>query len=178
MVTLRCSQALLRRIKSPVEDELATGSALGDWYARAIFVRPIQLVLCTNERSLLSIVVPLSPAPTLIDRFRSAALARIRQIPVSSELLADECSALDEIRIGSAKNRSVISAMNHLTYGIEAWLAYPHPNDLEHLGLTLCDTPISSISTHWPWLEAELLLTGSVVPGRNGKFLRMLSNPR
>jgi hypothetical protein len=111
----------------------------------------------------------LSPSPTLIDRFRSAALARIRQIPVSAEILAHECSALDNPRIGSAKNRSVISAMNHLTYGIEAWLACPHPNDLEHLGLTLCDTPISSISTHWPWLEAELLLTGSIVPGRKWK---------
>jgi hypothetical protein len=169
MVTLRCSQALLRKIRSAIEDDLETESALGNWYGRAIFVRPVQLVLCTNERSLLSVVIPLSPVTTLVDRFRSAAIDRINQIPISSELLAKECSALEDIRVGRAKSRSVISAMNHLTYGVESWLAYPQPNDLEHLGLTLCNTPISSISTHWPWLEAELLMTGSAVPGRKWK---------
>ena len=169
MVTLRCSQTLLRKIKSSDEDDLETESKLGDWYARALFVRPIQLVLCTNERSLLSVVIPLSPIATLVERFRSAALGRIQQIPASVDLLAAECSALEAIRVSRAKNRSVISAMNHLSYGVEAWLAYPHPDSLEHLGLTLCDTPISSISTHWPWLEAELLLAGSVLPGRKSK---------
>jgi len=166
MITLRCSQSLLRRLKVAVEPDSPSNGVLGDWYARAVFVRPAQLVLCTNERSLLSIVIPLVPVSTLLDRFRSAAIQRIRQIPVQSELLEKECLALDEVGVGKATSRSVISTMNHLVYGIKAWLAYPHPNDLEHLGLSLCDTPILSISTHWPWLEAELSLTGSVTPGR------------
>ena len=166
MIILRCGQTLLRRIKAPIEDGSPTGSNLGDWHARSVFSKPKHLVLCTNERSLLSVVIPLAPSSELIERFRLAAVNRIRQIPAPPEILEKECSALVEVRIGKSTNRSVISTMNQLVHGIQSWLAYPHPDNLEHLGLTLCDTPMSSISTHWPWLEAELILTGSVWPGR------------
>jgi hypothetical protein len=169
MIMLRCGHTLLRRIKAPIEDGSPSGSNLGDWHARAVFTKPKHLVLCTNERSLLSVVIPLAPSSDLIERFRLAAVNRIRQIPAPSEILEKECSAFDEVHIGKTTNRSVISTMNQQVYRIQSYLAYPHPDDLEHLGFTLCDTPMSSISTHWPWLEAELILTGSVTPGRKWK---------
>jgi hypothetical protein len=49
---------------------------------------------------------------------------------------------------------------------VEAWLERRPADDLDALGLSLCDTPCSPLKTHWPWLEAELLLTGTVAPGR------------
>jgi hypothetical protein len=56
--------------------------------------------------------------------------------------------------------------MTHLGFAVEAWLEAGRPLDLEALGLWLSDTPCSPLTTHWPWLEAELLLTGTVAPGR------------
>ena len=169
MIKLCCGQTLLRRIKAPIDDRSSSDSKLGDWHARAVFVKPKHLVLCANERSLLAVVIPLAPVSELLERFRLAAVNRIRQIPASSDILEKECSALHDVQFGKTSNRSMISTLNQMVYEMESLLHYPHPDDLEHLALTLCDRPTFTISTHWPWLEAELILTGSVMPGRKWK---------
>jgi hypothetical protein len=123
-------------------------------------------VLCTNERSLLCIVVPLAPRNRLQERFAAAARHRIGQIPAPRALVQAEAAALDDVRVGRATSRSVLATMNQFGYSVEAWLETRPPEDLEALGLWLCDTPCSALTTYWPWLEAELLLTGAVAPGR------------
>jgi len=173
MVTLRCGQSLLKRLKTPVEDVSSTGR-LGDWYARAIFVKPRQLVVCTNEVSLLSVVVPLSPAFSFAERFVVAASIRVRQIPAPVEILSDECRRLEDARIGKATSRSAISTMNQIMYSLEAWIYGERSGDLEELGLFLCDIPFTSISKTWPWLQAEFALTGSVA--REGSGWKVQAN--
>ena len=123
-------------------------------------------VLCTNERSLLCVVVPLAPRRNLLRRFTAAAAHRILQIPADPDLISGEMLALDPPRFGRCVNRSVIATMHQLMYSAEAWLAERRDGGLEELGFWLCDTPCTAISTHWPWLEAELLLTGTVASGR------------
>jgi hypothetical protein len=173
MVMLRCSHSLLRRIKAAPENGTSTGR-LGDWYARALFVKPQQLVLCTNEMSLLSVVVPLAPLSLLQQRFVAAASNRIRQVPAPTELLAEECAALNDVRIGKAINRSVISTMNQLVYYIEDRLRAGSGGDLEELGIFLSDTPFTAISKTWPVFQAEFVLTGAVA--REGTAWRRQPN--
>ncbi len=61
--------------------------------------------------------------------------------------------------------------MNQMVFEIESLLDDPHPDDLEHLALTLCDRPTFTISTHWPWLEAELILWDRCHLDGDGKLL-------
>jgi len=161
MTTLRCSAQLLRRM-GPVATEVSPSGQLGDWYARIVATRPRHLVLCTNERSLLCVVVPLAPQHTLLDRFVEAAQHRINQIAAPAHARMKERAALADVRLGRATNRSVIGSMNEFTYAIDAWFEDRSGDDLEALGLWLCDTPCSPLSTAWPWREAELLLAGTV----------------
>ena len=158
---LRCGHSLLQRVKTPLEDMSSSGT-LGDWYARAIFAKPQQLVLCTNEVSLLSVVMPLAPASSLPERFVVAASRRVRQIRAPSELLAREVAHLRDVRIGKAVSRSVISTMNQITYSLKGWVYGGGSGNLEELGLFLSDIPFTSISKTWPWHQAEFALTGSV----------------
>jgi hypothetical protein len=170
MITVRCTAVLLKRLGAPARAEPPTGQ-LGDWCAKPLRFRGPRLALCTNERSFLSVVVPTAPAPTFLERFASAAQRRVNQIPVSASLRLSEVGALHDVRFGRAANRSVLSTMTQLALDAEFWL-YDQPSarslDLEALGVRLCDTPCSALSTHWPWLEAELLLAGSVAPGSRG----------
>lgn len=161
MTTLRCSAQLLRRVGLAGAEAPASGQ-LGDWYARIVATRPRHLVLCTNERSLLCVVIPLAPQHKLLDRFVEAAQRRINQIAAPADARMKERTALAGVRLGRATNRSVIGSMNEFTYAIDAWLAHRSGDDLEALGLWLCDTPCFPLSTTWPWQEAELLLTGTV----------------
>lgn len=174
MTTLRCSAQLLRRLGTPASDALPSGR-LGDWYAKIVATRPRHLVLCTNERSLLCVVVPLAPQATLLSRFSAAAQARISQLPVAAKLRLAEISALAQPRLGRATNRSVIGSMIQFGYAVESWLERPltdRVDDLDALGLWLCDTPCSPLKCVWPWLEAEYLLTGVVEQERSPLHFR------
>ena len=171
MVTLRCTARLLRRLGASDSDAPPSGQ-LGDWYANVVATRPRHLVLCTNARTLLCVVVPLAPQAKLTERFVTAARARLTQIPVVPALLLAEMEALTDVHFGRASNRSVLGSMREFGYAVKSWLKTRSADDLDALGLWLCDTPCSPLETHWPWLEAELVLAGSVEPGRRPlKFL-------
>jgi hypothetical protein len=146
------------------QDQTADGhessGELGDWYANLIRFRDRRLALCTNERTLLSVVVPVAPNRAFPDRFRDASLHRIRQLPVPASLRLRESAAFANITLASTCSRSVLASMNQLGWGAEVWLRERPDGDLEELGLWLCDTPMSALETNWPWKEAVLLLTG------------------
>jgi hypothetical protein len=166
VITLRCTTQLRRRLGVVEQDDVTPSGVLGDWYAKIVTTRPRHLVLCTNERTLLCVVTPLAPQSDLSARFAAAAQHRINQVPAPAALRLTEVGALAAVRVGRATSRSVLSSMNQFGYAIEAWLERRPAEDLEALGLWLCDTPCSPLRTHWPWLEAELLLTGAVAAGR------------
>lgn len=171
MITLRCTLALTKRLGKSVtiERDVAPTGLLGDWCAKPLRSRGPRLVLCTNERSLLSVVVLFAPASGLVERFIAAAQRRIDQLPVGTAARLAERAAFHDVGIGHARNRSVLSTMTQLALDAETALAM-QPDvaaDLEAFGLRLCETPCSALSTHWPWLEAERVLTGSVPAGRS-----------
>jgi len=56
MFTIRCTKKLLRRVDD-TETPTASTTVLGDWYAKVLYSRPHQLVLCVSERSLLPVVL-------------------------------------------------------------------------------------------------------------------------
>ena len=161
MVALRCTRRLLTRLRAdPPSDEIAPSGKLGDWYANVVATRPRTLALCTNERTLLSVVVRTAPGATFLDRFRAAAQARIRQIPVPASLRLAEIGALSDLRLQRTCSRSVLASMNQLGFSAEGWLQDRPNGDLDELGLWLSDTPCFALTTTWPWREAVLLLTG------------------
>lgn len=157
MVILRGTVSLLKRLRLPIDGGEPTG-VLGDWYAKVVATRPRVLVLCTNERSLLSVVVALAPSTGFLDRFRAAAAGRIAQIQAHASRREAEITAVSSVRLGRTRNRSVLSSLNQFAFAAEAWLAEQPEGDLEELGLWLCDTPCFPLETKWPWREAQLLL--------------------
>lgn len=166
LITLRCTASLLKQLGGETASDSRPTARLGDWDAKLVATRPKHLVLCTNERTLLCIVVPFAPAKDLRTRFAVAAERLIRLIPAPTEILTEEIAALADVQLGRAHDRSVRSSMTHFGYAVEAWLAHERPLDLHDMSLWLCDTPCFPLKTNWPWLEAELVLTGSVAPGR------------
>ena len=112
-------------------------------------------------------VIPLAPQGQLIERFATAARARIDQVPAEAAIRLAEVEALHQVSLGQATSRSVLGSMTHFGYAVESWLETKSADDLDALGLWLCDTPCFPLETHWPWLEAELILTGAVAPGRS-----------
>lgn len=68
MHTIHGTKKLLDRVKKPVGEAVETPTtALGNWYATALFWRP-QAALFVNERTLLPVFVPLAPAAKVAER--------------------------------------------------------------------------------------------------------------
>jgi hypothetical protein len=133
---------------------------LGDWYANFLAARPQRLAICVNERSLLTVLVPLAPRTGFIDRFREAARQRIEEIPAPHDAVAAAVKGLQTIRIGRATNRSVIGSLNNLRQ-LALWLLRDNPVvDPDTLAWRLCETPMLTLQWGFPWEEAVRLLGG------------------
>jgi len=163
-IFLRCTRKLLSRLRS-VEDppsSVPRRGILGDWYAATMVSRRRQLVVGTNARTLLTVVVPLAPASGFIERFQRAARGRIEQVVAWPEKQAAELADLADIRIGRTESRSVVGSMNQMIFEAEGWLESRPAGDLDELGWWLTETPRLALRTSWPIYEVELLMTGGV----------------
>ena len=115
MVTIRCTQKLLRRV-SPAASIAAPTTRLGDWYANILFARPEQLVLCVSERSLLSVVVPARPATALPMRLAQSLGEVLARLDVAPVHIANEQCQMESFAFGRTSNRRVLGTLNELMF--------------------------------------------------------------
>ena len=124
MYTLRCTAVLLRRLQHLTQagsgPEPAPTTALGDWYANRLNLGRHRLILCTNERSLLSVVVPAKNLPQLPARLVTAVGRLFMRIGVPPALAWAELQAMQEVRFGPTRSRSVLGSMNDFVYQVDA----------------------------------------------------------
>src|SRR5262245_63629740 len=120
MITLRCTQKLLKRLGAPSNTETQPPtSVLGDWYANLIYTRPQQLVLCVNERSLLIVLLTARHRASLTARFRHSVLALLYRLKLPLSCIEAEASAMQDIRIGRTESRRVVGCMVEAAKALE-----------------------------------------------------------
>jgi hypothetical protein len=91
MFTLRCTRKFLRRIgERPSSAVVSPTTVLGDWYANLLYLRPQQLVMAMNERTLLCALVPAAPAATVAERRRLEVGGLLRDIGVPEAMVEAE----------------------------------------------------------------------------------------
>lgn len=136
MLILRGTKKLRDRVKGPLADgDSVSTTALGDWFATALFWRP-QVALLVNQRTMLPVFVELAPAGTLLDRVPSAIESVLRRHGVDDPLLIAERDAMSEVVIAPTNDRSVVGVMNEFAFhGEHLWKE--GLRDLELLSLRL-----------------------------------------
>lgn len=147
MITLRCTQKLLRQLRvSPAPDVSQPTNRLGDWYAHALNIGRVRLVLCVSERSLLPVILPAREYRTLVSRLLPEVEWILKQLGVSSESREAEVTAMEPMAIGRTRSRVVLGSMNEMQF--EAWHRLTDSNGLADLRLTslrLCDSIYSQL---------------------------------
>ena len=117
MFTLRCTRKLLRRLGAkPSSEVVEPSTVLGDWYANLLHLRPQQLVLAMNERSLLCVLVPAAPIGSLGERLRAEVGGLLTDIGVPSGPVAAERAAMESMAIGATASRAVLGCMNDAVF--------------------------------------------------------------
>jgi len=144
VLVIRGTKKLRDRVKGRLAvDGEASTTALGDWFANALFWRP-QVALLVNRRTLLPVFMELAPAATLLDRAPAAIEAVLRRHGVDETFLAAERAAMGEVRIAPTDDRRVVGVMNEFAFHGE-WLWKEGRHDLEGLSLRLSSMIIGKL---------------------------------
>lgn len=155
MGTLRCTQKLLRQIRVlPPLDDAEPANRLGDWYANALNIGRVRLVLCVSERSLLPVILPAREYRTLAIRLVPEVRWILEQLGVSSEAAASEVAAMEPMTIGKTRSRAVLGSMNEMMFEAYHLMAAPRGvTDLRATSLRL-STSIYSQLAYGEWKYA------------------------
>ncbi len=174
MLVVRGTKKLRDRLKgAPAHEGAESTTALGDWFAKALFWRP-QVALLVNERTLLPVFVPLAPSATLLARVPAAIESILRLHGASEWFLAAERDAMREIRVAPTNSRSVLGFMNELAYHGEMDVKLDRVDDLEKLSMRLSQVILGPLQHGTPRDGLAHLLGASeplaeVIPIRPGQ---------
>jgi hypothetical protein len=118
MVALRCTQRLLRRLRTDLaaSDPGAAENALGHWYANVVSINRSAFVLAISERSLLSVVLRGAPFGSLATRFPGALRQLLQSLAVPEIQVARELSLMTPVTIAATANRQVLGCLNQYAF--------------------------------------------------------------
>lgn len=156
MFTIHATQKLRDRVKAPLTEPVEVPStALGNWYATALFWQP-QVALFVNEGTLLPVFVPLAPAKTVADRFPEHLEAVLNALGSDPRFVAAELAATTGARWAKTANLSVVGIMNEFTYLAEADRAHEHSDDVVSMAVRLAGTTCSPLYKRHSFPDREL----------------------
>lgn len=156
MFTIHATKKLRDRVKVPLTDPVEPPStALGNWYATALFWKP-QVALFVNEATLVPVLVPLAPAKTLAERFPEHLGAVLDALGTDPRFVAAEVAATVDAQWAKTANRSVVGIMNEFSFLAEVDQAHERSEDLVSMALRLAGTPCSPLYKRHSFPDKEL----------------------
>ncbi len=156
MYSILATKKLLDRVKQPVMPPMSEPTtALGNWYATAVFWQP-QVALLVNERTLFPLLMPLAPAATLMERFPIALQQALEARKVPSDFIESEIAVMANGQYARTASRSVLGSMNEFVYLANSYREYRGVSDLMVLSLTLSETPCGPLYERYGSPDREL----------------------
>lgn len=130
MFTLRCTQKLLREMGStPVSRCVPTTTLLGDWYGNIVPTCRGGIVICTNERTLLTVILPLLEGEHPLAMFTMRVYNLLKLLGISTKAAEAELERMDEVQIAKTVDRRVLGTMNEIAQTLQ-FLAEDTPGQL------------------------------------------------
>ena len=144
MFTLRCTRSLLKRLNvAPDPSPPASTNRLGDWYAKLLYTKPQQLILCVSQHTLLPVVIIAKGSEPVAVRLAAGVAKTLQSIGISGRAVDAELAAMADVAISTTASRQVLGSMNDFASLMEAYLV--HGDALAQAALKLADAPCSPI---------------------------------
>lgn len=116
MITLKCTRKLLKLLDVvPTEEPPSPTSTLGDWYANVIPTAAGELIVFANERTLLSVALPVEIMDTLVSAFAARVYNLLVLINVAEEIASHEIAELKQMEFAKTTSRSVLGSLNEIS---------------------------------------------------------------
>jgi hypothetical protein len=159
MINLRCTKKLLTQLHiTEFEEEDVSTNILGAWYANCFFVDRKPFVIFVNEKTVLSVVIPLKDTFNLHIRFLIALKELLMKIGIPEEVIYAELNEMNVIKYGHTKNGSTVAHMNNLIYKVFDWLSIPKEVEVPYLNMYLAENLTGPEPYRVPKEEVEKIL--------------------
>jgi len=152
MLVIRCTQKLLK--KNPGSDNAREDTlvpTLGGWHANLVWLAHSPIVLCVNDNSLLTVLVPGKNFPNFGSAFRDRLTQRLRRLGLFEASISVERAAMEIIQIQPSNSRSVLGSMNDLArllkFRVGDRFSFLEADALEDM---LSKTPMGALEYSYP----------------------------
>jgi hypothetical protein len=117
MITLRLTHKLQKLLAIDLTEPLQpTMNKLGDWYANLVPTDAGDLIIFVNEKTLLSIVIPIWEAKNLLFTFRVRVENLLGMIGIQPKAIDDELRHYSKVQFGKTRSRRVLGSMNDFAF--------------------------------------------------------------
>jgi len=141
MITLRCTQKLLKKfqIDGPTESGTST-NLLGDWYANIIYTRQGHYIVCVSEKSLLPIILSARDLNSFVPRFKDLITDVLLALGIPNKSVVGEIIQMYPFFYGRTKSRIILGTLNDFTKDLKFMLPQNDYSELEW-SLYFAETP-------------------------------------
>jgi hypothetical protein len=162
MITLRCTQKLQRFLGIVPDNMLGlTTATLGDWYANLVPTVSGDLIVFVNEKSLLTVAIPIWEANNLIPQFRLRVANLLGMIGINPKEIINELNHYDQIQFGKTVSRRIVGSMNDIAWQYQTFAEGAENKtdlSLSQAELNLSQLPCKPINYRFPSEIAKELL--------------------
>jgi hypothetical protein len=146
MITLRCTQKLLKKFKidGPTESGKPT-NILGDWYANIVYSRKGHFIVCVSERSLLPIVLSARDLNRFVPRFKDLISEVLLELGVPNKSVENEIIQMFPFFYGRTKNKIILGTLTDFTKDLKFMLLQNDYSELEW-SLYFAETPCGPLN--------------------------------
>ena len=152
MLILRCTQKLRMKNLGPVggrQDSLVP--TLGTWHANLIYLANSPIVICVNDRSLLSVIVRGRQFPTILSAITARIGERFGRMGLAEELISREHTAMEVVEVLPSNSKSVLASMNNFVQCLKFQVpARFNIDQLDELEVVLSETPMGTLDYQFP----------------------------
>ena len=121
MITLRLTHKLQQLLDIDLTEQLKpTTSTLGDWYANFVPTCSGDLIVLVNEKTLLSVAIPIWESNHLLLLFRLRVENLLGMIGIPSKVIDQELHHYNDTQFGKTRSRSVSGSMNDIAFQYQA----------------------------------------------------------
>ena len=170
MVTIRCTRKLYKYLEIiPLEAPEPPTGALGDWYANLIPTYAGDLIIFVNERSLVTVAMPVWEFENIIPLFRDRVENLLMMIGIEQEIIDREISHLEPVQFARTVSRSVLGSMNDIAWNyqiISEEAEFAVHLSLSDAELKLSQMPSGVLNYRFPSEVAIELITGTCASAR------------
>lgn len=139
------------RVASLPTDSVEPTTTLGDWYANTFNVGRLRLLLCTSERSLLTVILPARDLTEFPQRLPQAVGHTLAGLGVPAPQIAREQREMSWHRFDRTRSRQVLGSMNDFAFLAETYIRDDGPDaDLDAVARLLNRAPCRPIKYESP----------------------------